>query len=224
MGPASLKLNGTDTGFRIGAAYEIPEIALRAQLMYRSATGYGAEGTLTAPAGVLGLPNPPFPPATQIPVAALGIGALPQSVEFKVQSGVAPGWLVFGSAKWTDWSTLTTLDVRSAASGALLSQDKYFWKDGWTVSAGVGHAFNDKWSGAVSLTWDQSVGTGYDLSSDTWTVGSGLSYKDDMGGEFKFGGGVTFISSAAETQYGATNSAVDSGIAYAIGASYKTKW
>jgi long-chain fatty acid transport protein len=224
LGPATLELKGNDFGYRIGAAYEIPEIALRAQLMYRAATSYGAEGTLTAPAGLFGLP---LPPTTPVPVPALGIGSLPQSMELSLQTGVAPGWLVFGSAKWTGWSDLTTLDVVSATTGGLLSRDKYYWKDGWTVSAGVGHQFNDKWSGAVSLTWDQNVGTGWDLAAQTWSLGTGLSYKDDMGGELKFGGGLSFVSSSAETNYTPAeggNSAVGSSVAWALGASYKTKW
>jgi long-chain fatty acid transport protein len=229
LGPIALNLSGTDVGYRIGAAYEIPEIALRAQLMYRSGSSYGASGTLTGPAGILGLPNPPFPPATQVPIDALGIGDLPQSVELKLQSGIAPGWLAFGSVKWTDWSVLDTLDVRSTASGALLSQNQYFWKDGWTVSAGIGHAFNEKLSGAVQLTWDQGVKTGWDLSSDTWTLGVGGSYKDDAGGEFRLGLGATYIASAAETKYPNNplqgfNTAVGAGMAYAVSASYKVKW
>ena len=107
----------------------------------------------------------------------------------------------------------------------MLRQNLYNWRDGWTVTAGIGHAFNEKLSGAVSLTYDRGVGTGFDLSSTTWTLGAGGSYKDDMGGELKFGGGVTYIAAAAETQYAAPlNSAVSGGWAVAAGASYKVKW
>jgi long-chain fatty acid transport protein len=221
LGPIALDLEGVDPGFRIGAAYEIPEIALRAQLMYRSSTTYGAEGNLNIPAGLLGIP---LPPTTLVDVAALGRGTLPQSLEMKLQSGIAPGWLAFGSVKWTDWSATTSLDVISAGTGAILSRDLYNWKDGWTVTAGVGHAFNDQVSGAVSLTWDQGVSTGFDLSSDTWTLGVGGSFKDALGGELRAGVGLTYISGAEETRYGAANSAVDSGMAYAFSGSYKVKW
>ncbi len=130
---------------------------------------------------------------------------------------------MFGSVKWTDWSVTKQLIVNIPAIATTQTND-YFWKDGWTVSAGVGHAFTEKLSGAATLTWDQGVKTGYDLSSDTWTLGTGVSYKDDFGGELKLGGGLTYISAAAETKYGPLNTAVDSGWAYAIGGSYKTKW
>lgn len=204
-GAVSINLKDTAANFRIGAAYEIPEIALRAQIMYTSGFGLAATGLANG-----------FVPAS-------GAAEMPQNVELKVQSGVAPGWLVFGSVKWTDWSVTETLDLTSAAIGGT-RQNLYYWSDGWTVSAGVGHAFNEKWSGAATITWDKGVGTGYDLSSDTWTFGVGGSYKDDMGGELKFGTGVTYIAAAAEDKYGPGNSAVGSGWAYALGASYKTKW
>src|SRR5690606_34117088 len=133
-------------------------IALRGQLLYRSGTSYGADGSLTAPAAALGVGMLPTPAS----VPAIGIGELPQSVELKLQSGIAPGWLAFGSVKWTDWSAMTTLDVVRPGAG-LVSRNEYYWRDGWTVTGGVGHAFTDTISGSVSLTWDRGVSTGYDL-------------------------------------------------------------
>lgn len=243
LGDAALDLEGQEVGYRVGAAYEIPEIALRGQIMYRSGTDYGADGMLHAPAGVLyaalakqGVPdavNPFFgiPPSIQVPVPAIGVGSLPQSVDIKFQTGVAPGWLAFGAVKWTDWSALTTLDVRAAATGTPITSDLYYWKDGWTVTGGIGHAFNDTVSGLVSLTWDRGVSTGYDLSSDTYTVAVGASVKDKLGGELRGGVGFTYITSAAETKYGADPNATDfgdqavkAGYAVAFNVGYAIKW
>jgi len=229
---AELSLNGKDFGYRAGIAYEIPDIALRAQLMYRSGTSYGADGTLNAPAGVLCQAVPtaafcaglPGNAATKYPVPSIGEGNLPQSVELKLQSGVAPGWLAFGSVKWTDWSVLESLDVYSKPGHVPISKDLYFWKDGWTITGGVGHAFTDRVSGLVSLTWDQGVGTGYDLSSDTWTLAIGGSAKDVLGGELRGGVGISYLTSSEETKYGALNQAVDNGWAYAFNVGYGVKW
>ncbi len=220
-GAINVNLKSTEPGFRIGAAYAIPEIALRAELMYRSATTHDAVGTTTRRAPTGG-PLDGLPIGVALPIAS-GNGNLPQSVEMKLQSGIAPGWLAFGSVKWTDWSVTETLDLTIAPG--VDRQNLYFWRDGWTVTGGIGHAFTEKLSGAVSLTWDRGVGTGFDLSSTTYTLGSGISYKDDLGGEMKFGGGLTYISSAAEDKYpGPLNTSVSSGWAWAVGASYKTKW
>jgi len=213
---ATLDLNGRDYGWRAGVAYEIPEIALRGQLMYRSGTSYGATGTLNVPGAAISVPAP------FVPLDATGAGNLPQNVELKLQSGVAPGWLAFGSVKWTDWSVQKQLLVNSAA-GTIA--DLYNWKDGWTVSGGVGHAFNERVSGLVSLTWDQGVGTGYDLTSDIWTLAVGGQVKDTFGGELHGGVGLSYLAAARETRYGVDqNLAVKAGYAVALNLGYGIKW
>jgi long-chain fatty acid transport protein len=210
----NLGLTGTDTGYRVGLAYDIPEIAFRAQAMYRSGTSYGANGTLTVPGPVLGAPVP------SVDLAARGAGRLPQSFRVDLQSGIAPGWLAFGSVKWTDWSVLNALTVTTAVPG-VGSQDIYNWRDGWTLSAGVGHAFTDTISGAATIAWDRGVGTGWDLSSDTWTFGLGGSIKDPIGGELRAGVAYSHLTASRETRYGAANRAVGAGHAWAVTASYK---
>ena len=219
FGAANLLLDGREAGYRVGVAYAIPEIALRAQLMYRSGTSYGADGTLTVPTRLL---NPAALPGSRTTLAAQGFGNLPDSVELKVQSGVAPGWLAFGSVKWMDWSVQKELLVTTATP--IGSRDIYNWRDGWTVTGGVGHAFTDQISGVASLTWDSGVGTGWDLSSDTWTLGLGASAKDKFGGELRGGVGLTYIASAAETKYGLTDSAVKAGYSFAFNLGYAVKW
>ncbi|OQM75764.1 outer membrane protein transport protein [Manganibacter manganicus] len=241
LGAGTLDLDGQKFGYRVGAAYEIPEIAFRAQVMYRSGTDYGAEGTASAPAEVLeralrgagmsdaqnpfyGIPN-----NLQVPIAAVGTGHLPQSVDLKFQTGIAPGWLAFGGVKWTDWSVMTRLNVRSVQGGYTILDTPYYWKDGWTVTGGVGHAFNDSVSGLVSLTWDSGVSTGYDLMSDSYTLAVGGSLKDKFGGELRGGIGLSYLTSATETKnFGPTgddrNQAVKAGYAAAINIEYNIKW
>ncbi len=207
----NLNLSGTDYGYRLGVAYEIPEIAFRTQLMYRAGSSYGASGNFTVdvPAGLGG-------PQT---FAATGAGTLPQSVELKLQSGIAPGWLALGSVKWTDWSVQRALTVTTPATGPV--PDIYNWKDGWTVTGGVGHAFNDNVSGLFAVTWDQGVSTGFDLSSDTWTFALGGSYNDGTGGTLTGGLGLTYLTSAEVTRGVDTGNAVNSGWAYALNLGYK---
>jgi long-chain fatty acid transport protein len=214
---ATLELSGQDTGYRLGVAYDIPDIAFRTQLLYRSGTSYGADGTLTVPGAIL------MSPAATVALDAMGYGNLPQSVRWDIQSGIAPGWLAFASVKWTDWSVQEQLIVDSGVP-ALNSEDDYFWKDGWTITGGVGHAFNDKVSGLASLTWDQGVGTGYDLSSDTWTVALGASMKDGIGGELRGGVGVSYLTSASAPLDTTNNPSVGSGWAYAFNVGYKLNW
>ncbi len=215
---ANLRLSGEDYGWRAGIAYEIPEIAFRTELLYRSGTSYGADGSLVIRNNLAG--------TTLADLPAIGEGELPQSFTLNFQSGVAPGWLVLGSVKWTDWSVTKQLVATAfAAPGVPVIRDanNYFWKDGWTVTAGVGHAFNEQVSGLMALTWDSGVATGWDGSSDTWTLSAGGSVKDSWGGELRAGAGLTYITSATETQ-GDKPMSYDSGWAVAGNVGYAIKW
>lgn len=214
-GTLNFKDNGS-VGYRLGAAYEIPEYALRASLMYRSQVRHNATGTFDfsaiAQAGNGGIAR----------AAATGSGTLPQSVKLYVQSGIAPDWLVYGSVKWTNWSVLQTLNY---TVGTTARQDKYFWKDGWTIQAGVGHKFNDTVSGTLNLTWDQGVGTGADIQTDTWTLGAGAIISAGPG-QLKLGAGISYLTAGSQsTAKGANYNATSPGSwAYALGASYNVKF
>jgi long-chain fatty acid transport protein len=223
---ANLELKGQEYGWRAGLAYEIPEYKLRAQIIYRSGTQYGATGTLTVPGALVGLPAVP-----SVTVPALGTGELPQSVELGARSGVAPDWLVFASVRWTDWSVLQSLTVVTPISTI---NDQYQWRDGWTVTGGVVHSFNETFAGQMSLTWDRGVSTGWDLRGDIWTLAVGGRVRAKVGGEFRGGIGLSYLASAEETQYANAiipgnihsgfNSSVDSGFAATLSAGYIVQW
>ncbi|TIW76971.1 MAG: transporter, partial [Mesorhizobium sp.] len=87
-------LDSSGWGWRAGIAYEIPDIALRASLVYNSQVKLdNISGTLD----IGGVVSTPIYAPTQ---------SMPDTVEFKLQSGIAPGWLAFGSVKWVNWSVL----------------------------------------------------------------------------------------------------------------------
>jgi len=206
----TLRLNDDSAfGYRFGAAYEIPEYALRVSLLYRSKVKHEAdEGSFDL--GDLG--------TTLLP--AKGYGTLPQSLKLYAQTGVAPGWLVYGSVKWTDWSVLDALNYTITGIGAL--QDVYNWSDGWTVQAGVAHVFNDKLTGTVNLTWDKGVSTGADIYTDTWTLGAGIQAKVGPG-DLRFGGAVSYLTSGSQSvaEKATFDATTDGDWAYAITGSYK---
>jgi long-chain fatty acid transport protein len=176
LGGGDIRLNDTGYGYRIGAAYTIPEYAVKASLVYRSSVSHELEGLVRNPAfGPLAAGLPSFANAKT-----------PASVKLSLQTGVAPGWLVFGSVEWTDWSVLQQIQVFSkpgtlAAIGVPLTGVTVdaFFRDGLTVSGGVGHQFNDALAGSLSLTWDRGVSKGRNVSSfsDVLTIAAGGSYK-----------------------------------------------
>ncbi|WP_068315200.1 OmpP1/FadL family transporter [Polycladidibacter hongkongensis] len=143
-------------GWRAGAAYEIPEYALRAMISYDSAVDVGLAGDR-----IFGTSRTPG-------TASI---TLPESVEIALQSGVAPGWLVGVDAKWMNWSRLSSLKVDFANGDYRIRRLGY--SDGWTVRGFVKHKLSEKFGVGASLTWDKGIGGAY---SDTYAIGSGVSY------------------------------------------------
>ncbi|MFS8182647.1 OmpP1/FadL family transporter [Pseudovibrio denitrificans] len=177
-------------GYRIGAAYEVPEIALRALIAYESAIDLDLDGDLTSP--LLG----------GVPLDASASATLPQSIEAKIQTGVAPGWLVSLGVKWTDWSVLDELAVDVAVPGGLAIVRDLGYSDGWIVEAGVGHQLTEKLSIGSTLTWDKGIGGPY---SDLYAVGLGGSYDLTENVKFSLGGRAVY-KTAGEGTYNIANS------------------
>jgi long-chain fatty acid transport protein len=183
-GVGRLDLEGDGWGWRAGLAYEIPEYAFRASLVYNS------EVELDDITGTLDLSQVNGTPA----FAVKGSQNMPDVLELKVQSGIAPDWLAFGSVKWTDWSQLQKVPFCSAAlSGSCslatgLTTLDLGYRDGWTITGGIGHKFNEQWSGAASVTWDRGTSQGFGTNTDTWTLGLGASYTPTKNVEFRLAG------------------------------------
>ncbi|TPJ80205.1 OmpP1/FadL family transporter [Mesorhizobium sp. B2-6-2] len=195
-GTGRVDLSSSGWGWRAGLAYEIPEIALRASLVYNS------QVKLDNISGTLDLTHVGGP---VIPI--YGEASMPDSVELKVQSGIAPGWLAFGSVKWVNWSILQSIPICSQATKGLAACTTtsprpirwtsldLMYQDGWTVSGGVGHKFNDQWSAAGQLTWDRGTSHGYGSQSDTWTLGGGVAYTPRPNVEFRLAGAIGVLTS-----------------------------
>ncbi|WP_265519002.1 OmpP1/FadL family transporter [Nitratireductor luteus] len=233
-GIGRLDLEGDGWGWRVGAAYEIPEIAFRASLMYNSRV------ELNDVTGTLDLTNLPAGfggnPLTGASTPVFGSAAMPESVELKLQSGIAPNWLAFGSVKWVNWSILqsiafcpeSTRGVACVAGGPTqATKIDLLYRDGWTVSGGVGHKFNDQWSGAASLTWDRGTSHGYGHQADSWTLGAGVGYTPNSNVEVRLGGAIGLLTSGESD-----GSLVGDGVNYdfgtdvvgALNGSLKVKW
>lgn len=237
-GVGRLDLKGDGWGWRVGAAYEIEEYALRTSLVYNSAVDLdNITGTLDLrqlPGGLGG--NPLAGGLTPV----FGAANMPDSLEFKFQTGVAPGWLVFGGVKWTDWSQLQSLSFCPQSTRAIACTSRgpteatsldLFYRDGWTVSGGVGHKFNEQWSGALSLAWDRGVATGLGTHTDTWTLGAGVSYTPTENIELRVSGALGLLTSGSSgpivrngQTYGRASYDFDNDLVSAISTSLKVKF
>lgn len=186
-GLGRLDLAGDGYGWRIGAAYEIPEYALRASLVYNSAVD------LDDITGTLDLRQIGAPAIENV----YGSASMPDSVELKVQSGIAPDWLAFGSVKWADWSQLQKVRFYRAGTTIERTSLDLGYRDGWTISGGIGHKLTEQWSVAGSITWDRGTSQGFGAQSDTWTFGTGVSYTPTENVEFRVAGALSILTSGS---------------------------
>lgn len=123
-------------GYVVGAAYEIPDIALRVALTYSSATDF-SHGTQVMVA-----------PGVMAPVPATEY-TMPQSVTLDFQSGIAANTLLFGSIRWADWSE-TVISPFGYPDNPLV----FYEEDFVTYTLGVGRKFSDSFSGAISISYE----------------------------------------------------------------------
>ncbi|WP_434286982.1 OmpP1/FadL family transporter [Celeribacter sp. SCSIO 80788] len=173
-GEVSLYLSGTnfyqmetstenDWGYLVGAAYEIPDIALRASLTYNSEIDIDF---------------------TADELSALGANSsdlavtMPKSVNFDFQTGIAADTLLMFSARWAEWTTTTIApdDYVTIIGDNLVDHSD----DTISYSLGLGRRFNDKLSGSFSIGYEKSYGgiSGNLSPTDGYkSVAAGLKYQ-----------------------------------------------
>jgi long-subunit fatty acid transport protein len=162
----------SDTGFGyvVGAAYQIPDIALRVALTYRS------EISTTHDTLEFGAISSTMDVTT------------PKSVNLDFQTGVNEKTLVFGSIRWVEWGNFD-LTPDNYPLGSVLDYDN----DTITYSLGVGRKLTDNLSGAVTIGYERTLGTDPTPLAPTdgyMSVGAGLTYAFD---NVEITGGVKYL-------------------------------
>lgn len=175
-------------GWLAGAAYQIPEIALKASVTYRSEIDHDANTTETG-----------FTALRAIPTATAAIDAIaaapsekltittPQSVNLDLQSGIMADTVAFANIRWVNWKDFAirpekfglVSEVATAASGGKGFNLVDYSEDQWTVNAGVGRKLTEKWAGNVSVGWDSGAGNPVSTLGPTegyWNLGVGVQY------------------------------------------------
>ena len=129
-------------GFLVGAAYEIPDIALRVALTYNSEVDHEITGAESFGGG----------PAT----TSTSNLTTPQAINLDFQTGVAEDTLVFGSIRWAEW---TAFDFNPAAHNTSFGSSLQSYDDDTVAySIGLGRRFSDEWSGALTLGYEAGTG------------------------------------------------------------------
>ncbi|CAM4280128.1 OmpP1/FadL family transporter [Acinetobacter pragensis] len=168
----------TGVGWLAGAAYAIPDIALKASVTYRSEIDH--DMNMTESLNIL------HPVAGRVDLGTStekSTITTPQSVNLDFQTGIMKDTVAFANVRWVDWSNfrispkkLYEFTKLTTGSGVDLAA---YYDDQISANLGLGRKFNDKISGTVSVGWDSGAG---DLvstlgpSKGYWNVGLGAQF------------------------------------------------
>ena len=152
-------------GWLAGFAYQIPEIALKTSVTYRSEIKHKAKSVETHKL------MPMLNVESQLDAIT------PQSVNIDFQTGVAANTLAFANIRWVHWDqfAVTPKFLNSASGNNLID----YSDDQWSATVGVGHKFNSQWSGSASVGYDSGAGNPVTTLGPTegyWSVGLGGQY------------------------------------------------
>lgn len=198
-GTGEFKLSDEAWSARAGAAFEVPEYAFRVSILYTGRYDYDLEGTVdTTGFGPVAGPLTPLPLKTGV----FGVNAsteIPQAVDVRLQTGLAPGWLGFASIRWQDWSRLQSIAINGVVrpiDGAISQTTSFdpFYEDGWTVSAGVGRKFSETLSGVAALTWDKGTSVDQGFQTDSYALSLGAAYVPAKAVEIRLGGSIGVLT------------------------------
>jgi len=136
------------SGMIYGAAYQIPDIALKLEFMYSEAIEMGLTGNAS---GLMA-------PAT-LAFASDSKMAIPKATTIKFQTGIAEDTLLMASAHRVNWSA-AQIDVNIAGASSLDVESEFSDTT----------AYSEKGAGATS-------GSGFTMSNGSKTLSLGLKYQ-----------------------------------------------
>lgn len=193
-------------GWLAGAAYQIPEIALKASVTYRSEIKHKVNiDESSAGAG----------PIAAILNSATGSTDIttPQSVNLDLQTGIMANTVAFANVRWVNWKDFAirpyafgvAANAATAAAGGKGFDLVAYTDDQWSVNAGVGRKLNEQWAGNVSVGWDSGAGNPITTLGPTegyWNLGVGVQFSP-AANYFISGGVKYFWLGDAKAQSGA---------------------
>ena len=168
LGGYNIKVDQKEAyGWAAGFAYQIPDIALKAAITYRSEIEHNASahefGKIAS--GLLTVDTTNTVNATT-----------PQSVNVDLQTGVAPNTLAFANIRWVHWDQFAVKPTFLASKGQNLID---YSDDQYSATVGLSHKFNSNWAGTAAVGYDSGAGNPVTTLGPTegyWSVGLGGQY------------------------------------------------
>lgn len=177
----------TSVGYVLGAAYEIPQIALRVALTYNSAITQQMDTVESGPAIPALVPGQGLVMTTPLDGDSVTDVTTPQSVNLDFQTGIAPDTLLFGTIRWVEWSEFRIdPELFLAVTGVGLVE----LYDTTTFTLGLGHQVTDRFAASVAASYEASGdGVVSPLSPHSGFFALALGAAYDFG-RFEVSGGV----------------------------------
>ncbi len=129
----------TGSGAVVGAAFEIPAIALRISATYHDAIKHRLATTETAQ----------LSPLNGISTTEI---STPRAINLDFQTGIADSTLLFGRLRWVKWSEFR---VDPAQFLAVTGEGLIELKNTNTYTLGLARQFTNHWGGAVSMNYEK---------------------------------------------------------------------
>ena len=169
-----------EIGWLAGMGYQIPEMALKAAITYRSKIKYELQVEEDVFAEPLQLVSPA---KTKLDT--------PQSINIDFQTGVADNTLIYTNLRWVNWKKFASRPVQFDAISSILMTEATggaytdgfnldgYHKDQYSALIGVGHQFTEKWSASTDIGWDSGTGNPASTLGPTkgsWSFGMGVQF------------------------------------------------
>ena len=185
---AAYAINSTSkTGMVYGVAYEIPEYALRAEVVRSEAISMGLTGTATHTGlGSFDLDS----------TAALGV---PEATTLKIQTGIAEDTLLMASAHKVKWNpSQIVVDVAGVPTIAgVIASDSLntgsSFANTTSYSLGLGRKLSENTSASLTYSWEDGSGASatspFTMSNGSKTLSIGVKHTIDA---LSISGGVSY--------------------------------
>ncbi|HHP0374273.1 transporter [Acinetobacter baumannii] len=176
---AKFKQQG-EVGWLLGGSYQLPDIALKAAITYRSKIKYKFQ----VEEDIFGEP-------LKLVENEKTKLETPASLNIDFQTGISEKSLVYMNLRWVNWKEFETRPPQYGALSEILMKEltngeyiQGFKLDSYqnyqySATLGIAHQFTEKWSTSTDVSWDS--GTGNPASTmgpikGSWSLGLGVQF------------------------------------------------
>ncbi|MDE5409944.1 transporter [Acinetobacter baumannii] len=176
---AKFKQQG-EVGWLLGGSYQLPDIALKAAITYRSKIKYQFQ----VEEDIFGEP-------LKLVENEKTKLETPASLNIDFQTGISEKSLVYMNLRWVNWKEFETRPPQYGALSEILMKEltngEYiqgfkldsYQNDQYSATLGIAHQFTEKWSTSTDVSWDS--GTGNPASTmgpikGSWSLGLGVQF------------------------------------------------